>query len=185
MVLFLPLLLLATLLALASGGRIQNLETARIRFDWLLVLGLGILSGTPALVRVSIGPTQRILLGVWVLVGLMCLIVCVLNRRVPWLWVAALGLATNLVVVIANLGMPVLLGNISPALVDRAADAVATSWLHQPVLSTTRFVFLADVVPVSIGGVGRGMASVGDLLLAVGAAASLFCLISGESHEAV
>jgi len=182
MILLLGLLAMAMLLGWLAGGRISNLETARLRLDWLLAAGLLLLGAMPSVGRDLPAVGSRLTVAVWLLVALSGVAVCWLNRTVPWLWLVAFGLLANATVVAVNWGMPVLLANVPAGLLTRADAAVAASWLHQTVTSDTRALVLADVVPLTIGGITAGMASVGDLVLAIGASAVLFSLMLDDSR---
>lgn len=180
MIIFAGFLVIAFGLALLTGGRVVTLESVRLRFDWALLAGLLCLGVLPAVNFDSHAIGAAALVSIWLAVAATSIVVCALNRSVPWLWLVLIGLIANTVVVAANGGMPVLLANVPPELQGRAETAIAASWLHHAATSETHVILLADVIPLSLGGVSAGMASVGDFLLAIGAAAALYALLLGQ-----
>lgn len=83
------------------------------------------------------------------------------NFRLPGMALIAIGSTANLIVVMANGGMPVDLEAVASAGGTMPSDA-----LHIPLTENAEFVILADIVAV---GLVRGVYSAGDLLVAVGA----------------
>jgi len=183
MILLAGSLVIALILALLTGGRVAALESVRLRFDWMLLVGLLCMSVLPALKLDSRAIGTTVLSAIWLAVAAVSVAVCVFNRSVPWLWLVVIGLAANMFAVAANGGMPVLLANVPPELQGRASEAIAASWLHHVASSETHAIFLADVVPLSLAGISAGMASIGDFLLAIGASAALYCLLLSEPSQ--
>ncbi len=90
------------------------------------------------------------------------------NRRTPWLWLMALGVAANAAVILANGGfMPVPPGAASGA----AAEAAARGYYNNAVLMTpgSPLWFLGDVLTIPSWWGGRWAVSAGDLAIAVAA----------------
>ena len=88
-------------------------------------------------------------------------LVALANVRLPGVAFIAIGSLCNLIVVVANSGMPV----DSEALAI-AGGAMPRDALHVPLDQATKFVLLGDILPI---GLVSGVYSVGDVLISVGA----------------
>ncbi|MDQ7848693.1 MAG: DUF5317 family protein [Armatimonadota bacterium] len=100
------------------------------------------------------------------------------NRRTPWLWLMALGVAANAAAVLANGGfMPV-----PPGASGAAAEAAARGYYNNAVLmsSDSPLWFLGDVLTVPSWWGGRWAVSAGDLAIAV----ATFGLVQRLTHPA-
>ncbi len=89
------------------------------------------------------------------------------NRRTPWLWLMALGVAANAAVILANGGfMPV-----PPGGGGAAALAAARGYYNNAVLMTpdSPLWFLGDVLTIPSWWGGRWAVSAGDLAIAAAA----------------
>jgi hypothetical protein len=92
------------------------------------------------------------------------------NRRLPWMWVAAVGGACNLAAIVAN-------GGAMPA--SRAASTsagIATTpgdFANSAALAHPRLAFLGDVFAIPKGWPFANVFSIGDAVLLAGAAALL------------
>ena len=158
------------MVGLAAGGRLAALSGLRLRGEgalvlWLLFQGvLPLLSGT--------GAGRQALYWIWVASYPVLIAVCLRNARVPGMAIATAGLALNVLVILLNSGMPVMPDAVRVA--GGKALAIASGDFAHVVLSTaTHLPWLADIVPIP-GPVGvHGVASVGDLLLASGLAATV------------
>lgn len=176
------LLLIAVLLGvsagLVTGGRLRKLEEASLRGGPALVLSLVAL----ALIQVWHPRMDdlRLVWMVWMPLALIALTVCLLNWRHSGMVLAAAGIALNGVVVAANGGMPVCASNV-PATITAVRLQLDLSWLHIPMSPSTILPFLADVIPVPGPAGFRGMASFGDLLLAIGVAHYLAASMHNQS----
>jgi len=112
-------------------------------------------------------------LGAWsVVVWGFCSIALLMLVARQWdnagLTIAATGIGTNALVILLNGGMPVVP---PPGAVTESIDAIASSQgFYQLANASTHLAFLGDVIPA-----GVGVASVGDVLLALGA--TLFIVI--------
>lgn len=97
------------------------------------------------------------------------------NRRNPGMPLVAVGLLLNMVVIFANAGMPV--APQAVAFVKSGAQVIipAGDFVHIAANSATRFLWLADILPISGPAWLRSVASPGDCLLAAGIAAFLAC----------
>lgn len=159
----LAIVVVAVAVSYARGGRLGALADAPIRAPWLLFLGLGaqlgvdLAAGRGYLADAG-GP------GLAILVVSQMLVVgwLLLHRHLAGVWLVALGLALNAVVIAANGAMPV-----DPA----AVRALGLGELEVPVgkhtllTDDTRLPWLADILPLPPL---RSIVSVGDLVIAVG-----------------
>lgn len=154
--------LVATLAVPAVGGRLLSLAEVRFRGGWLAVTALAIqlltftaLPGPRTTQRQALYVTSY-LLGVGFLM---------LNRRLPGVWLIALGAGLNLAAMVAN-------GGVMPA----APSAVATAGLppsptvfsNSIVLSAPRLALLGDNFAIPKGLPLHNVFSLGDLFIAVG-----------------
>jgi hypothetical protein len=157
---------LALAIAVLRGGRLVNLGDIELRAWWLLFIALGLQLGTGFLPDQEwsewVGLTM-----VLVSFGLLMILV-MLNRSKPGMWIAGIGVLMNFVVIAANGGMPVLAG---------AAEVASGFTVSEPDLSGTfkhvlldessRLTFFADVIPLRLVGIGE-VISLGDIFLALG-----------------
>lgn len=158
----LVVLVLAVVIGLARGGKLSNLADASISAWWLLPVGLGMQVAANLLPRpeqgVS-GPAVALLLGSYAPL----LVVVVLNRLSPGMWLAAVGILMNFSVIAANQGMPV---SVEAALLAGAESAeLDLDAKHRILDDESRLPFLADVIPLEVLG---QVVSLGDVFLAVG-----------------
>ncbi len=145
-----------TLLGLALGRDWRRLGRIQVRLLPLLLVALVVRAGAPLLASAGL-PLYAASIAVTGLVA-------GVNRHLPGMVFIAVGSMSNLVVVSVNGGMPVDLSALATAAGTMPEDA-----LHVPLDGRTRLALLADIVPVPLV---RGVYSVGDVLIAVGA----FCL---------
>jgi uncharacterized protein DUF5317 len=177
------LLVYAALLILATvplaGGSLAALADVRLRGAWLVALALGVqvlittvLPGMAEdLFRVVHAATYGPLAGfLW------------LNRRLPGVWIVALGGLLNAAAILANGGvMPADPGALAAAgLAAETPGAFANSAAVQaPALGWLGDVF---AVPESLGPLAN-VFSVGDVLIAVGLAVALHRLAARPSAQ--
>jgi len=157
-------------LGFLMGGNIGRLATAPLVGQTALVMTL-IATQLLQLFGGAVLPTGAAV-WVWCVTAAICAVLAALNGRRPGMALVGLGLALNLLVVLLNAGMPVAMGNIPQNAVTQARvhEQIARSWLHIEAVSSTRLLFLADVVPVTWPPWQRGLISLGDAFLAIGAA---------------
>ncbi|MFB3880826.1 MAG: DUF5317 domain-containing protein [Armatimonadota bacterium] len=175
----------ATVVGLLAGGRLSRFRDLDLRAPWVFVAAalvqvLLVVAGVRHWDRVAavggalvVASFTLLLLGLWV------------NRRLPGVWVAAIGVFLNLLVIAANGGaMPV-----DRELAVRAGNQGLVEMLdspayakHKPVGPQTRLRPLADVLPLpmilprprwfSPGSVGDAFVTIGAcwlILAAMGA----------------
>lgn len=156
----------ALAIAVVRGGRLVNLGQIELRAWWLLFLALVLQLGT----RLLPDDEGYDWLGVsLVLLSFVLLMVLVLlNRSKPGMWIAGLGVLMNFLVIALNGGMPVLAGAAEVASGFTVGDPdLAGSFKHVLLDDSSRLTFLADVIPLRLAGIGE-VISLGDILLALG-----------------
>lgn len=158
-----------------SGGRFRNLEHVRLRGEvWLM----GCFAAAVLLPRLleralpeGLGLAARI---VWASSMLAVAVLGFVNWRTPGMLLLTLGLAANLVVIMANAGMPVSAEAVRAAAgASQAVPAVADSAFHTPMHGGTTLPLLGDVIPVPGPRSVRSAISLGDVLQLVGIAVLL------------
>jgi hypothetical protein len=156
----------ALAIAVLRGGRLVNLGEIELRSWWLLFLALAMQIGTRFLTD---DPEWEWVGVAMVLVSYaLLMLLVVLNRSKPGMWLAGLGVLMNFLVISVNGGMPVLAG---------AAEVASGFTLSQPDLTgsfkhilldeSSRLTLFADVIPLRLVGIGE-VISLGDIFLAVG-----------------
>lgn len=156
--------LLALLSPALTGGRLRRFADIRLRFAWLVVLALGaqvvvieiVPEGNHALLSAAHIATYLVAGGfVW------------LNRRIPGLWIIAVGAASNAIAITANNGtLPA-----SAAALRRAGLPVRSDeFVNSGVLADPKLGFLGDVFAIPAGWPLANVFSIGDLLIVLGAA---------------
>lgn len=167
MMLLLDALVLSTVAALVTGGRLRRLGSVELRGEGML---LAVLVFQLVVVRLPLGgvvPELVLVYGAWVMPGLILVSILALNHRSPGLRIALVGVALNIVVVALNAGMPVQAASMA-SVPASFASYLDSSWLHVPVDPATRFTILADILPVPGPAWHRGLVSLGDVLLVAG-----------------
>ncbi|MDJ0959882.1 MAG: DUF5317 domain-containing protein [Acidimicrobiia bacterium] len=157
--LFLVIVLAASVIvSLFRGGKLANLPDIYARGWLLLILGFGM-----QIVGNRLGEDQHELAVALVLISYVpLLLVAALNRTSPGMWIAGIGILMNFIVMAANGGMPVLPEAVELAGGD-ATSLTAFSAKHVLLDSTTRFPFLADIIPLP-----GSVISLGDVFFAIG-----------------
>lgn len=165
--LWLAIVLFFTLaIAVLRGGRLVNLGDIELRSWWLLLVALVLQIGTRWLPSAEWAETTGLLM-VLTSFGLLMLLV-VLNRSKPGMWITGLGVLMNFTVIAANGGMPVLTGAAEVASGFMVGEPdLSGSFKHVVLDEGTRLAFLADVIPLRLAGVGE-VISLGDIFLALG-----------------
>lgn len=157
------LLVLAVATVPLAGGRLGALFDLRPRAPWLLLLAFGVqlalafVPGEPSGVRAALyASTYPMGLAfVWV------------NRDIPGLWLIGLGALANGVAMVANGGV---MPTTEAALRTAGFDPAPSVFANSAALSDPRLLFLGDVFAVPASVPFSNVFSVGDVLIAVGAA---------------
>ncbi|MGH3650316.1 MAG: DUF5317 domain-containing protein [Acidimicrobiia bacterium] len=165
--LWLAIVIFAALaIAVLRGGRLVNLGDIELRAWWLLFLALGLQFGTRFLPEESWSDWMGVTM-VLVSFGLLMIMV-LLNRSKPGMWIAGLGVLMNFIVIAANGGMPVLAGAAEVASGFAISDPdLSDTFKHVPLDESSRLTFFADVIPLRLMGIGE-VISIGDIFLALG-----------------
>jgi hypothetical protein len=153
-------LLLVATVPLARG-RLSALGDLRLRHPWLALAGIGV-----QVVIVSVLPGgstwmhEAAHLGSYGLLG-----ACAwFNRRVPGVWLIALGGLLNFAVIVANGGvMPA-----DPALVVEAAQRGGEGFVNSGVVADPRLAWLGDVIATPRSWPMANVYSVGDVVIVLG-----------------
>ena len=157
-------LFFALAIAMLRGGRLVNLGDIELRSWWLLFVAFGLQAATRWI------PEDAETLGlVMVLLSFALLMVLVvLNRSKPGMWIAGVGVLMNFTVIALNGGMPVLAGAAEVASGFTVSEPDLTgSFKHVLLDETSRLTFFADVIPLRLVGIGE-VISLGDVFLALG-----------------
>jgi uncharacterized protein DUF5317 len=172
--LVLLVMILAVLVALATGGRLSRLSGARYKgLGWLATAAVAQLAGAvlggaayPICLLASAALMAVFLGG---------------NLHRPGVALLALGFTANALVVLLNGAMPVSLAALHQAGVDRSEAELAVDPRHEPTGDGTLLPWLGDIIPVAIPGAGQ-VVSAGDIMVAAGAALMLFTAMRERSE---
>ena len=168
----------------ATGGSLSRLSQVKFRGEWLAITALLVQSALRGPLGEGIPVLARVVL--WGVLTATALAVSCANWRLFGMPVVALGLALNLVVVIANSGMPVspsavsVLSNGSIGGVERTAGG-----FYHAASTETHLLLLADILPIPGPRSVRTVLSVGDVALLLGVSMVLArgMRASSEAHE--
>lgn len=173
---------LALALGMLSGGRLRLLREVQIKGELCLAAMLVLEVASPALAT-QLGLSRTMAIVLWCLELVVAASVCMWNLNLRGMWLAAIGLCLNAVVVIANLGMPVDSYAYSrwgggSSLVISAADR-----LHVVLGAGSRLAALSDVLAFPAPRPLSSLVSAGDVLLLVGVAVLLSSSLVAEQQR--
>ena len=160
MILVLAVVVVAALFGLILGGSLDSLAATKFRFLWLLFAALLIQVGFTMWDPEWL--TEAGDLAVLLVTNSVVAAFLALNRRLPGMWVAAVGMALNVLVISANGAMPVSLTAAELAGSDRPSEF---GLKHEPLTDDSLLPWLADVIPLP--GLST-LISAGDVVLAIG-----------------
>jgi Family of unknown function (DUF5317) len=163
-------LVIGAAVGLAFGGRPRYIGRHQLRAWWLVVVGFGLQVATDHLDLGLFGT-------VVVLIGAASLLTfAALNPHLVGIGVVAVGVAANALVIGVNDGMPVRPRAVVAAHVATGAEepALAYGYRHHRETRRDRLVPLADIIPIAAF---HEVVSFGDLILAVGVAATVAHLL--------
>ena len=176
-------LVLAVVLALATvplaGGRIGRLAEIRLRWPALLFAALAL-----QMVIVAVVPdwNDALLRAVHLASYAMLCAFLWVNRRIPRIWIVAVGGALNLVAITVNAGvMPA-----GPAAMRSAGLASnAGKFTNSGLLDHPRLLFLGDIWAIPRAWPLANVFSIGDVIIAIGVFAVIHvaCGARGAARE--
>ena len=158
----------AALVVVALGGRLANLGSVELRGKAAIIgaLALQLLVITVAPRAFSHSLDTTIHLATYAL----AVMFVYANRRLPNLWIAALGGALNLAAIAANGGeMPAS----RTALIAAGKPVVNQGFVNSAPVDHARLAFLGDIFSIPRSLPFANVFSIGDVLLLIGAAAML------------
>ena len=158
----------AVLVVVALGGRLANLSSVELRGKAAIIgafaLQLLVITVAPLAFSHSLDTTIHL-----ASYGLAIMFVYA-NRRLPNLWIAALGGASNLAAIAANGGeMPAS----RTALIAAGKRVVHQGFVNSAPVAHARLAFLGDIFSIPRSLPLANVFSIGDLLLLIGATAML------------
>ncbi|MDP2182838.1 MAG: DUF5317 family protein [Actinomycetota bacterium] len=179
------LLLLGILVGVGTGlvryRSIGGLATHTLKGERVVVLVMVIQGAVPVLGR-FMGIGDGAITALWVLMTTSLLLLAIANSDRCWMLLAACGLVLNIVVVSANGGMPVDLSRIVDSRVTTARARLDESPIHVEADEKTNLAFLGDRIPVPLGRTRRGLVSIGDCVLAIGAMLVAYDMMKVAEH---
>ena len=149
--------LVSVVLALLRGGKLSTLADLHLSGWWMLALAAAMQVG--ATFAPDDGTRLPVILVVSSFVPLLAVVW--LNRDQQGLWIAGIGILMNFTVIGVNEGMPVLQQAVE--LTGGTFDPAALDAKHVVLDDSTRFAFLADIIPFP-----GSVISLGDVFLAIG-----------------
>jgi MFS family permease len=166
-VLLLAFLGLAIAAVPVARGRLGGIERLRFRRPWTVGLALAI---QVVVISVLRGPADPVHVGLHVCSYVLGAWFLFENRRIPGVWLMAAGAASNIVAIVANGGvMPA-----APSALTTAGLPLAVStFKNSAALAQPRLLFLGDVFAVPASWPLHNVFSIGDVLLALGAAMTI------------
>ena len=156
--------LLAVLSPVLAGGSLRRLADLRFRGTWVLVAAL---VAQVVAIEVVPGANHAVLSAVHLATYVAAGWYVVLNRRIPGLWIVALGAASNGVAIAANGGT---LPASRSALETAGIHLEPGEFLNSGVLEHPHLGFLGDVFAIPAGFPLANVFSVGDVLIVLGVA---------------
>lgn len=172
-------IVLGIVAGLLAGGSLARFGRVRLKGE-LAILPLLAFQLIVPRIATAMGFSQGVALGVWVVAMCGLVALALWNRHWVGLVIAALGIALNIVVIVANGGMPVSLDAI--ASLD-ASLVPKFDLVHTPLTAETRFPGLADVIAVPGPRWHRGVVSPGDVLLSLGAGFFVFSAMRRKAEK--
>jgi hypothetical protein len=162
MIIGLAVAVLAAAFAKLRGGSLRSIAETEFRWTWLVFVGFIVQFGMDLWDPDSLSESGSTLVLVWTNAAIVVFLV--LNRHLPGMLLAGVGLAANLVVIVANGAMPV---SLEAARIAGIGTSLTQGIGHEPMTSATTLSWLGDVIPLP----GLGLViSPGDIVLAGGLA---------------
>lgn len=170
-------LVTGAVIGLATGGRPRCIGRHHLRAWWLVVVGFGLQLAADRIDIAWLG-TAAVLGGA---AGL--LIFAALNPHLVGIGVVAIGVSANALVIGVDNGMPVRTSAVVAAHLATPAEEPLLGYGHRHHRETSgdHLTPLADIIPIPEF---REVVSVGDLILAVGVAATVTHLLRPVARHA-
>ena len=172
---------------LVRGGSLRAIAQHNIALLWLPVAAYLCKAAGPYAAHLFPAFASYAPLAVCLLhYGLLFICVAANLRRGVWSFVFGAGAGMNFAVIALNGGaMPVSARVLESAAGTRLAAQLASGeiFAYAPVTDSTRLVFLGDVLALEPFGRLLGFASIGDLVLGVGAAMLCFTMLRPAKHS--
>jgi uncharacterized protein DUF5317 len=158
-----------------AGGRLGALAALQFRAKGLLVAGI-----LAQILIVSVVPNSgsaavhnAVHIGTYVIVA----VFVVINRRIPWVWLVALGGALNFAAITANGGvMPA-----SPRALEKAGFVLdPAGFTNSGAVANPHLQFLGDVFWIPSSFPVSNVFSVGDVLILLGALLAMHCICASR-----
>lgn len=166
-------LALAAVCVPVAGGRLSRLLEIRIQAVWLLLIAAGIQLG----LTLAPGPTAGWRLAAHAASYPFGIAFVWVNRRVPGLWLIGVGALSNGVAILANGGvMPTTLS----ALRTAGLEVDPQTFANSAALADPRLLFLGDVFAIPATVPFANVLSVGDVLIALGAAYAVHAICGSK-----
>lgn len=173
------MLVLAILLALAvgwvRGGKISRLADFQLALPWLIVVAFLVQAMLPRLSLASLAGYRFVLL----ILSYILLLWALSRNEFNWgIILSTMGVFFNFAVILVNGGMPVSSTAVRAVGYTGSLSRLETvrDGIHVLLQPTTRLPWLADIIPQPLPSPFGGVASVGDILLALG----VFMLIQSK-----
>ena len=157
-----------------AGGRISALSDLRFRAAGVLVAAI---LGQVVIVSVFPQGSATFHNAVHIATYLAVAVFVVRNRSIPWIWLVALGGASNFAAIAANGGvMPA-----SPRALEKAGFALDPSgFTNSGAVSHPHLQFLGDVFWVPSSFPISNVFSVGDVVILLGALLAMHCICASR-----
>ena len=172
---------------LLAGGRLGNLVEVRLRWMGVIFVAVIVRFGTEAALARDIPLAETLRLPLLVGAYLILLAALWINRRLPGMAIAMVGILSNGAVIAVNGGrMPIWEPSLAAAGLTAADVSSQLHILLRPELSTGFLAALgplSDVIPIPLP-IVQNVASVGDVVISFGLAFFLFATVVRTPTEA-
>lgn len=148
----------------ASGGDYRRLGGVTWRWGWLALV-LFVIQGVARGRLLGVAGLASVGTVAWAACSLALTALLLAERQSPGMFMAAVGIMLNLLVVLLNGSMPAAVMSVGHS--EAAALNAAQQAFYQPVDQQTLWRVLGDILPLPSMG-GLTLLSVGDVLLVIG-----------------
>ena len=155
---------IALLVVLVTRGSFRQLFRLRIQAIWMVVVALAI-QILLALVDIPADRLDDLGFGLVMVSYAFLLAFCFVNLRVPLMWVIALGIALNALVIGLNRGMPTADHEVTTRSGRTVEEPIERTARHRPESDDDLLPFLGDRLRVPVV---NELLSVGDVVIGIG-----------------